>query len=504
MAYKPSRDAEDFIESTWNRVGAANKAVLARSAICLALSECIPLDYKPNVANGKDISTDALYGEIESIIFAALNYKAGKKLTDAERQYEFRRHFEWGCARMKSIWEDSGRDQPKFIADLLDIHKRLILPGVDKKRQAGSAKPSNPRSVVDTEVKLQLLTDAAPWSMNGPGTNSGLLVVSGAPGSGKSQLVLDLLAQLSSQGVRFCFFDLKGELEDDPDNERQQKNRKQFLEQTGAQYVRLIQEALPINPLWRDPNEAVNNQSAYEIAALFGAFVPQLGAKQVGQLTDTYTSMSNPDFSGWLVELEAQDATGVHRETIKRICDVNLFASSIDAIPLEDWLSKSIVIDFKSFNNDDVTKSLAVSLILNVLMKRLNKQLASKNGIQPLKMVLFVDEAHLLLPKEGKIGILGSLARQGRSWGFPVWLASQDADAFVTRGDKSVDFAELAECGIHFSPNTLSAVEQRRITGQVISKPLNKGEAVIKIQNKSFTGTARQYWRDGISKQQNT
>ena len=70
-------------------------------------------------------------------------------------------------------------------------------------------------------------------------------------------------------------------------------------------------------------------------------------------------------------------------------------------------------------------------------------------------MVLFVDEAHLLLPKEGKAGLLGSLARQGRSWGFPVWLASQDADAFVTTGDHATNFAELAECGVHFSPHTL-------------------------------------------------
>jgi hypothetical protein len=92
----------------------------------------------------------------------------------------------------------------------------------------GGGAPGRPLPVVEAEVKLKLLSDAEEWSMNGPGTKNGLLVISGEPGSGKSQLALDLLAQLASHGVRFVFFDLKGELEDDPANPQQQENRKKF------------------------------------------------------------------------------------------------------------------------------------------------------------------------------------------------------------------------------------------------------------------------------------
>jgi hypothetical protein len=64
---------------------------------------------------------------------------------------------------------------------------------------------------------------------------------------------------------------MKGELEDDPTNKQQRKNHMRFLEQTGAHYVRLIQQGLPINPLYRHPNPTQNAQVASEIASLIRA-----------------------------------------------------------------------------------------------------------------------------------------------------------------------------------------------------------------------------------------
>jgi len=108
-----------------------------------------------------------------------------------------------------------------------------------------------------------------------------------------------------------------------------------------------------------------------------------------------------------------------------------------------------------------------------------------------------VDEAHLLLPKESKAGLLSLLARQGRSWGFPVWLASQDADKFLTTGSNETNFAELAECGVHFSPHTLTDPQQHMILGGVIHSKFRKAEAALRLQRKLITVVARQFWRDG-------
>ena len=65
------------------------------------------------------------------------------------------------------------------------------------------------------------------------------LAVTGKPGSGKTQFVKDLLAQIRRQSdyaVNFIFFDYaKGDVADDAD----------FVEATRAEVVRLPDESLP-------------------------------------------------------------------------------------------------------------------------------------------------------------------------------------------------------------------------------------------------------------------
>ena len=254
----------------------------------------------------------------------------------------------------------------------------------------------------------------------------------------------------------------------------------------------------PSSPLFRPQNQAGDARLVLKTANLIRCFAPQLGAKQERNIADCYQRLDAPDFTSLAAELETSGATGVDLAIIQKIERLNLFASASTGVAPERWLQNSLVIDFKGFHTDSETKALAAALILNFLIKKLGQQLAVKNGIQPLKMVLFVDEAHLLLPKEHKAGLLSQLARQGRSWGFPVWLASQDADKFLTRDTNETNFAQLAECGVHFSPQTLSPADQRNVLGGVIHQKFEKAEAALCRSGKlQTTGPARQFWKDG-------
>ncbi len=464
-----------------SRVGARNKAVLGRAGLFLALGIGVPPAFEPSDSKGKDLDDETVVpDELRDTVRATLNYRSGRTLDEAGYRQEFRRYFEFGCTRLKQLWDSSANDQTRFVSELLKLTAEDFA---SSEMQRGV----QTMPLVEAAVKIKLLLDADEWTINEAGHN-GLLVISGKPGTGKSQLALDLLGQIARQSVRFVFFDLKGELEDDPANKQQRENRKKFLDLTGARCLRLIRQDLPINPLIHEPNPTVNAKEAYEVASMIRAFAPQLGAKQERAIAEAYQHLETPDFVGLADELEQMGANGVELALMKKIVALNLFASAQTGISPEEWLKSSLVIDFKEFGNDNDTKSLAVAFILNFLMKRLNKNLAVKNGVQPLKMVLFVDEAHLLLPKEGKAGLLGSLARQGRSWGFPIWLASQDADAFVTSGHNATNFAELASCGLHFSPDTLSDGEQRQILGSVMHHTLKQGEAALRLHGKLRTG----------------
>jgi DNA sulfur modification protein DndE len=493
MRYRPTRAAEDFLGDLRTSLGLPDKATAGRLA--LARSLAIPISDTKELALGQDIEKGTaiqgvhLFGD-DSDLWGCLVAASTPSIVEEGSHFRdlVEAHWHRGARLLQEDYVECGRDDIAFIVKLANL---VPGHGINISPTLGGVTASP----VTHPVTIAALAEKEPWQLNAAGGN-GLMVISGRPGSGKSQLALDLLLQASRQGVRFLFFDLKGELEDAPENLQQQEKRRDFLEESGATYIRLISDGLPINPLFKGGSSAENAQIASEIAHLVRCFASQLGANQERVIKDSFEDLDTPDFQSLAQSLRDHGEDGVALSIVDKLSSFNIFSAAEKSVPIGQWLSTSKVIDLKSLGNDNDTKALVVAFILNAIMRQLNSNLPVVDGIQPLQMILFVDEAHLLLPKEGKAGLLGSLARQGRSWGFPVWLASQDADAFVTKGQHATDFSELADCGVHLSPTTLSEAQQKQILGQVLHKKVSAGEGVLRLRGATTVGKIRQFWRD--------
>jgi hypothetical protein len=495
LRYRPTVSAEDFLSDLRSRLGLLDKATAARLAMARSLHEgaVAVADARGSLDHadrGTAIQGMHLFGEDTAAWATALAFASGDGVELAS-DFRLLAEYHWhrGAGLLERDWSDAEGDVTVFVTRLAG---RL---GVGAKTSTRG--PSAPAVGTSTRspVRLQVLREQEPWEINAAGGN-GLVVISGKPGRGKSQLAFDMLAQAAAQGVRVLFFDLKGELEPSEEDAQKQRNREEFLAAIRADYVRLIQSRLPINPLAAGSSGPDQAQIAAEFAHLARCYASQLGANQEKEIRDAYVRLKSPDIDGLVRQLEGMGASGVGLSIVDKLRSFGVFEKADRAEPIESWLSTSRVIDMKGLGNDTSTKSLIVAFILNAVMRQLNRQLPVENGVQPLQAILFVDEAHLILPNEGKAGLLGTLARQGRSWGFPLWLASQDADAFITRGANAVDFAQLADCGIHLSPETLTAAQQKTILGQTISRPLAQGEGLLRLKGEVTTGQIRQFFSD--------
>jgi len=493
IRYRPTKAAEEILAEFRSRLGLSDKATAARLAIGRSLDEGCPgrdeMTALDGAEKGNAIEGVHLFADDSDIWASAICCIMPTVISSKE---QFRRlveyHWHRGAVLLEKDLVDAGRSDVDFLVQFAGrLPAQTEFPGI--------AAPRTATQLVTKLVSVQAFRNRPAWAVNAAGGN-GLVVISGRPGSGKSQLALDMLAQVASQGVRFLFFDLKGELEDAPEDRRQHEKRDKFFSATGATYLRLIDQSLPINPFSIGRNAAERAQIASEIAHLCRCFASQLGANQEKAIRDVYQDLATPDLDSLVTGIANQGGNGVGVAILEKISSFKVFSPGSTAEDVEDWLGQSHVIDFKGLGSDTEAKSLIVAFVLNTIMRRLSRQIPVADGVQPLQMILFVDEAHLLLPKEGKAGLLGSLARQGRSWGFPVWLASQDADAFVTKGQNAVDFSELADCGVHLSPATLSESQQRQILGQVVNRKLSDGEGVIRLKGVTSVGHIRQYYRD--------
>lgn len=276
--------------------------------------------------------------------------------------------------------------------------------------------------------------------------------MTGKPGSGKTQFVKDLLAQVrqkSGYAVNFVFFDYaKGDVADDAD----------FVEATRAEVIRLPEESLPVNPFARVnvSSEMAVKIAAQEFADLIRGVERQMGIVQGERLYKAiltgFETMRGapegfPDFEIIKQEIDTEYfilnnfKPDTLTEITRQLSEFRIFARNDDKDVWNSLTDRTVIVDLHELT---VLREMTVSLVLNTLYRELMAMPDTevKDGAREMRTIIVIDEAHHFLKDKRRNAILERLIREIRSKGASVFLLSQSPDDY---DQPDFDFAELLE-----------------------------------------------------------
>lgn len=276
------------------------------------------------------------------------------------------------------------------------------------------------------------------------------IAIAGMAGSGKTQLIKDILYQISkntNNELKFIFFDYKGE--GDP------TQLKSFLNSTNCEFVDVIEsDGVKFNPFL-----AINldkRQRHFSIRAFvdtISMFVPGLGVSQKNILIKLINDLldrkegSYPTVKELFDDLERYyEVNAVKPDTLYSVIR-DLSANIFNCDPNNpEIFSKSLYLNLPPALSDTLRQ-----LIVFFLLRYFNSFFSSTNDcipdgpIFPLRYVIVIDEAHIYLKNKNARKALEELLRLLRSKGVIVVMLSQGVEDYKT---KDFDFASQVKLPI--------------------------------------------------------
>lgn len=508
-----SWDLVDTLKRVWNfRVNYAPiRLAVGRSL----LSGDIPA-FELRGEDGRAIDTQQIFsggGTDYTPLFRSLIVQRHQRvLSDDEFLQLLKDHVDHGFNLIRN-----DTDGFKSEDDYVDYLVELTRTGLEQRTQeAAPTIEATPAfgGLIDLQIGWNAETDAAVSVEFNRQTNN-YLAVTGKPGSGKTQFVKDLLAQIRRQSeyrVNFIFFDYaKGDVADDAD----------FVAATQAEVVRLPEESLPVNPFSR---VNVNSETAVKVAAqefadLIRDVEKRLGTIQAQLLYDAILrgfevrrgeNPPFPDFEIIRQEIE-YDYTANNRkldtltEIMRQLTDFQIFASAGETQSWANLTDKTVIIDLHGLT---VLRELTVCLVLTSLYRELMAMPDSNvaDGVREMRTIIVIDEAHHFLKDKKRNQILERLIREIRSKGASVFLMSQSPDDY---NQDDFDFTELLEFIFLLQSNAgaskflqnafgVSAQEAKSLSGEVANLPTAEaiGKSYDDDKNKVNRLRVRQFWRE--------
>lgn len=331
------------------------------------------------------------------------------------------------------------------------------------------------------------------------------IAIAGMAGSGKTQLIKDILYQISKNSgneIKFIFFDYKGE-----GNPEQLKS---FLEATKSQFIDVVNDGgIDFNPfLSINLDERQRPFSIRAFVDTISTFVPRMGVSQENILISLINDLldrkngSYPSIAELFKDLETHyEENGIRQDTLYSIIrdlSTNIFNCNPNN---QDILSKSLYLNLPPSLSETLRQ-----LVVFLLLKYFYTFFSSTNDcepineiIMPLRYVIVVDEAHIYLGNKNARKALAEILRLLRSKGVILVMLSQGVEDYKT---KDFDFASQVKLPVCLNVQNKDYKAISNFVGTPSSKykleteikKLDSGKGLINIGEPKII-ELRQWWK---------
>jgi len=369
-------------------------------------------------------------------------------------QAAVRDHWSRGVQLLNEDWEAAPNGYADFVETL--ITRRAVLPDDGDTLPTDADQTTTPQSMTAKPLWLDLGTNRetnapARWLLNGRGYSPNVAIM-GQAGSGKTRMMLKLLAQLREQtGAPVLLIDAgKDELADRPELARD----------LGAEVIKVPKAPIPLDMF---AGSDASLESARDVAMDFCASLDKA-------LKDGLTDNQKPRVVEALKPLLAQrqripladiqktleqhyEDNGIKEDrvlsSLRMMNQYSLFSPELTPV---EFFGKSRILAFGGA--PDESRRLALFLLFDALhryLQTLPEAPMDAKFHRAVRLAFAIDEAKPLLA--AKHDGLSKLVRLHRSHGLAVFMASQSPDDYEGQSD---DYMEQIGLPICFKTNATS------------------------------------------------
>lgn len=518
MRIKISKENDELLYKLKTLYNFKNDGIVPRIAFSNSLLSGKIFDIENVIipsSDGKEFRDDkAIFGTVigngsNTIIFKSiLDQHYGRNTYEDEFIKLFKLHLNHGL----EIWNSKIEKANISKGDHIDILLKVVKSGLDLRKNVVKT------NISSKNINVKEFEDLLTFELGQTEEDENVVIkindlrefdnrniaIAGMAGSGKTQLMKDILYQISkntSNELKFIFFDYKGE--------GNPEQLKPFLDSTKCEFVDIVNDGgIEFNPfLSINLDERQRPFSIRAFVDTISTFVPRMGVSQENILITLINDLLDSKNGGYPTILELfeelenyYEENNIRQDTLYSIIrdlSTNIFNCNPNN---PNILDKSLYLNLPPALSDTLRQ-----LVVFLLLRYFNSYFSSTNDCEPkdhifpLRYVIVIDEAHIYLKNKNARKALEELLRLLRSKGVIIVMLSQGVEDYKT---KDFDFASQVKLPICLNVQNKDYKAISNFVGTPSSKykleteikKLESGKGLINIGEPKMI-ELRQWWK---------